>query len=163
MRSLRPGVVAAIREARAADVAALARLETEADALHARIAPGFFRAPSGEGASRLAAALAAPDETVRVAEVGGEIVGAVHAAVLDTPPDPALAEVRRLHVDTLIVAGEHRRRGVARRLLAEVERWGRARGAAQCVLTLWEGNDAAARFYQAAGYGTLHRVLFRNL
>jgi GNAT superfamily N-acetyltransferase len=52
---------------------------------------------------------------------------------------------------------------VGTRLLAEVERWARGRGAEQVVLTVWQGNRAAERFYRAAGYGAVSRVMAREL
>ncbi len=59
---------------------------------------------------------------------------------------------RRFHVLAMWVAPEARRRGVARALLAEAERWAAERGAQSIVLGVTDAAAAAAALYAAAGY-----------
>ena len=47
--------------------------------------------------------------------------------------------------------------------MAEAEARARRLGARQVVLTVWDGNSAAADFYRALGYGTVSQVLARDL
>jgi ribosomal protein S18 acetylase RimI-like enzyme len=45
----------------------------------------------------------------------------------------------------------------------EVVAWARRQGAAELVLTVWAGNDAAQAFYERLGYRELSRVLAAKL
>ncbi|MEK6606437.1 MAG: GNAT family N-acetyltransferase [Myxococcota bacterium] len=154
-----------VRPARLEDWPTLCGLLHEVEELHSRIWPSFFRNHGAPAWSpeRLRDAIAASDESVQIAEEDGLVVGLVHATAFDTPEQPALVRTRRVHVDDLVVAPRARRRGVGRRLLRAAEDWGRQSGATQCVLTVWEGNDAAVRFYAAMSYRDLNRVLIREI
>lgn len=56
------------------------------------------------------------------------------------------------YVVTLDVAANWRRRGLARRLMAEVETKVRAAGGTAMALHVFRGNADAVRFYEAIGY-----------
>jgi ribosomal protein S18 acetylase RimI-like enzyme len=157
-----------VRRARREDWPAARTLLREIDDLHAAIAPEYFRATAR-----------AEDEWVRLLEedatavfVGehqsrmGDIAGAVAvlvARIYDTPENPAMVPRRRLHVETLVVAGKQRRHGIGRRMMFEVAQWGRGHGAVELVLTTWVGNRDAAAFYERLGYRELSRVLTASL
>jgi ribosomal-protein-alanine N-acetyltransferase len=61
----------------------------------------------------------------------------------------------RGYVVTLDVAEEHRREGVASKLLLEAESRAGAVGARQMELHVFTGNEGAIRFYERMGYGRL--------
>ncbi|HVV17357.1 MAG TPA: GNAT family N-acetyltransferase [Polyangia bacterium] len=134
----------------------------EIDELHAGLAPSFFRsAPRAEIewrrllADAHAAAVVAVEQSV--------VLGLAAVRVYDTPPEPLMHPRRRGHVETLVVAARHRRRGTGSRLLAGASEWARGRGATEMVLTTWTGNDAADAFYERHGYRVLSRVLYAPL
>jgi ribosomal-protein-alanine N-acetyltransferase len=84
---------------------------------------------------------------VVVAEgAGEEIVGFVIAHV------ERAAAGRRAYVVTLDVAENHRRIGLARRLMREVEARSAAAGARWMELHVFTGNEGAIRFYERLGY-----------
>jgi ribosomal protein S18 acetylase RimI-like enzyme len=56
------------------------------------------------------------------------------------------------YVVTVDVAREFRRRGLARTLIAEVERQAAQAGAAEMALHVHTGNEAAIAFYERSGY-----------
>ncbi|HEY2747679.1 MAG TPA: GNAT family N-acetyltransferase [Polyangia bacterium] len=154
------------------DLDALARLWHEADELHARLSPGFFRRPdAGRGRQRAGEALRdageSEHETILVAlskEEGKDVVcGACHLQIYDTPVGHTMVSRRRGHVETLIVARAQRRRGVGRALMTAATDWARDHGAHQLLLTVWAGNQDAERFYAALGYRTISQVLGTNL
>ena len=91
---------------------------------------------------RLDAYLAFPGSMLIVAVDGDLVVGQVKAAVHmhpDKAPD--------LYVDEVSVAPTHRRRGIARMMLDETERWARERGCADIWLAANPDNVAARSLY----------------
>ncbi|WP_432573739.1 GNAT family N-acetyltransferase [Kineococcus sp. SYSU DK005] len=64
-------------------------------------------------------------------------------------------------VSAVRVAPSHRRRGLARRLLAEVADWGRARGATSAHLQVAEASGGARALYEGAGFGVHHAYHYR--
>jgi ribosomal protein S18 acetylase RimI-like enzyme len=95
--------------------------------------------------------------------VGRVITGAVSLRVFDTPSDPQMVPQRRGHIDGLVVAAGHRRRGIGRHLMEAASAWAKSEGAEQLVLTVWAGNAAARAFYDGLGYGLLSEVLTKSL
>ncbi len=152
-----------VRRARAEDWPDVAALLREVDALHAELAPAYFR--TGARAEiewrRLlvdgtAAALVAAAE-------GRPAVGLLALRIYETPPEPTMVPRRRAHLETLVVAAAARRRGLGRRLVTAAGDWARAQGAVEMVLTTWAGNTAADAFYERLGYRVLSRVLHAPL
>jgi ribosomal protein S18 acetylase RimI-like enzyme len=158
-----------VRAARGSDVDAVSTLWREADELHARLSPGFFRVPDQKsGRERAAEALADADdyghEVILVAgEREGEIRGALHMQIYDTPTGQTMVPQRRGHVESLIVGRAYRRMGCGRALMQAACDWARRRGATQILLTVWAGNDEAQRFYAALGYHCISQVLGTDL
>jgi ribosomal protein S18 acetylase RimI-like enzyme len=101
-------------------------------------ARAFWRdkvAPSHEGAKRI----------VLVARVGDVIAGTAQLD-LDTMPN----QRHRGEVSKVLVHPQHRRAGVARVLMLEIER--RAKEAGRWLLTLDTAGDAAEALYRSLGY-----------
>ena len=65
----------------------------------------------------------------------------------EAPVDGRAAEVKRMYV-----AADHRRRGLARRLLRELERTAAEAGADWLILETGEAQPEAIQLYQSAGY-----------
>jgi ribosomal protein S18 acetylase RimI-like enzyme len=90
---------------------------------------------------------------------GGELLG--HAQVHFDERAPAAvvplpaAEVTRFYVD----AAAHGR-GVAQRMLAEVERHARERGIASLWLSVWKDQPQAVRFYEKSGFVAAGDLVF---
>lgn len=97
------------------------------------------------------------------ASTDGIICGLVLLRVYSTPPSDLMVQRRRAHVEELVMAPWARRRGGGRLLMEEGTRWARERGAAQIVLTVWQGNRNAERFYATLGYLPVSRVLAKDL
>ena len=89
------------------------------------------------------------DHAVFIAEMAGAgVVGWIHAFVA-----PYLMVEPFVELGGLIVASSHRRRGIGRLLLSEVERWARANG----VDAVWARSGSTRKpahvFYRKMGYG----------
>jgi len=62
-----------------------------------------------------------------------------------------------------VVAKALRRRGLGARLLEAATRWAKAKGAEEILLTVWEGNRAAERFYERMGFRRVNTVMARDV
>jgi len=70
---------------------------------------------------------------------------------------------RFLVIDNIVVRKDSRRQGVGRLLLERAEQWALARGADMVELNVWEFNTGARLFYQALGYETASRKMWKQL
>ncbi len=155
-----------IRNARSEDYAALCALWKAVDDLHARLLPGYFKRSARPPRRRdeVERLLRAPDEALLVAEAEeGRVVGLVHVQIYDTPAVAMMVPKRRAHIDNLVVDEGQRRQGIGSRLLDAAADWARGRGAEDLLLTVWEGNDDALRFYEKLGFAQVNTVLGRPL
>lgn len=149
----------AVRPGRASDVPALLRLLAQLDQYHAEIQPSFFRAGARTG-QEVRELIAGRHSTILVAEDGGgALVGAVTLRVYDTPAHPLMVPERRALLEDMVVDPGARRRGVGRALAEAARGWCRQEGASQLLLTVWEGNGGAERFYREAGFSSVNQVL----
>ena len=105
------------------------------------------------------AALATPYAAL-VAEAEGVLVGFAEVAVRSVaegcPPGPAA------YLEGIWVEPGHRRRGVARALLAAAEAWARQRGLAHLGSDALLDNEASHAWHRAAGFGEAVRLVVFN-
>ena len=153
-----------IRRAEEADYPALSELWQRLDGVHARLQPAFFRWPAkprprGQDRKDLADAHTA----VFVGWQAGHPVGTVQVRIYDTSDQPMMLPRRRAYVEDLVVDERVLRQGVGRALMTAAAEWAEERGVSQIVLTVWEGNRAAARLYRDLGYREVNRVLALDL
>ena len=144
-----------VREARPGDGAALARIHVEAAEYYARLAPREFQVPSLDGLAEALDPRPEPrdDAVHRVAEVDGDVAGAVIASLL--PPlanawvqlQPGL-DRPRLQIHFLEVAEPYCRRRIATRLVEAAEAWGRERGAASAITDTYLGSPLSIPFWK---------------
>ena len=133
-----------IRAMKAADVAAVLKLEQETPAAP-HWSPTAYEACAGEQAGSL-------KHFGIVAEWAGEIAGFAvvrHLTVLTRGGLPAENECE---LESIVVAGRLRRRGIAAQLLETAIAEAAARGASALTLEVRESNQAALALYQAAGF-----------
>lgn len=96
---------------------------------------------------RLARILPRPEQRLFVAEVDGEAVGWLHAAVADY-----VDAERYVLIAGLVVDREQRRTGIGRALMARAEAWALEQGCAHVRLASSSTRTAAHRFYEDIGY-----------
>lgn len=126
-----------IRDAVAADAAALARLTAQLG----------YAADAETIAGRLARISGAPDQLVMVAVVEDTIAGwlQAHASVV-------LESGFRVEIAGLIVSDQFRRGGVGRSLVQRAEQWAREIGAEAVVVRSNTQRVESHRFYPALGF-----------
>jgi len=108
-----------------------------------------------------AAQLRSTSETIFLAELASDVVGIIRC--VESAGSPLLEPARYAYVSSAYVRPESRRRGVLRALVAEVERWCRARGLDQMRLHNVAGSAAAERAWDALGFSIVEQVRFRQL
>lgn len=118
-------------------------------------AAGLFRAFMGEGFAldpRLWTEVCTSDtHRALVAEEGGEVVGVAVVVVSDRIHLAAGSHRRRFHLDQLIVSPQHRRRGIAKKLIERVIEMAREARPSYILVSCDFTNVAARRTYEAAG------------
>ena len=139
----------AIRRIRADDGPALRALrlralQTDPTAFGSSYAREADR-PDGEWVERALQGSIGNEQSLFVAESGGELVGLVGAY---TPEDEPWAR----HVITMWVAPEVRRTGVGRQLVVAILAWCRQVGADEITLWVNESNQAAISLYEQHGF-----------
>ncbi len=101
-----------------------------------------------------------PDTFLVVAEQGGCVVGVVNAGFRTMPDHPQKKPIRSVVVRGIVVRRERRRQGIGSRLLAEVRKWARRRGADELQASVYDFDPVALAFFRRAGFGPLsHRLV----
>lgn len=124
-----------VREATAADAAALAALSTQLG----------YPAQPGEAAERLAAL--GPEGAVLVAEADGAVLGWIHVCGIRFFQSPPFAEVGGLVVDETA-----RGKGVGKLLVEAGARWAAERGYRKLRVRSNVVREDAHRFYERVGF-----------
>lgn len=161
-----------IREARPGDGVGLARIWMENAHYYVGLAPDDFQMPQAEGLAEFLDPLPEGESDARlflVAEVDGELAG--YAVATLAPPlesahrqyVPSHAETR-IYIDALGVGDAYGRRGLATRLVEELEQWGRERGATLAATDTYVGSPLSVPFWQERmGYRPRSIVMWKRL
>lgn len=147
-----------------------ARVWLDAARYYATLDPASFQVPDPQGLSAWFDELHAfpPAGALRlVAELDGAVVG-LAAATLVPPATNARWQLVRgmdrasVTVDALAVVSTRRRAGVGSALLAEMERWAAAHGAASLTLHTYLGSSLSVPFYDNRPGYTRHGIVYRR-
>ena len=125
--------------------------------IYGRLRPGIDR----RARELFAAQIRSRSETILLAELGDEVVGIIRC--VESIGSPLLEPARYAYVSSAYVRPDVRRRGVLRALMAEVERWSRARRLDQMRLHNVAGSAAAERAWDALGFAVVEQVRLRSL
>jgi len=159
------GPIVNIRPAQAEDYEALCSVLAEADLMHRSALPDLFRVTEGPARDReyIADIIASENSVIMMAEIKGELVGALEARILEAPAIPIMVPRRYAVVDNVVVKQEHRRLGIGRALMDQAHHWAKDRGVSQIELSVYEFNKPALSFYRKLGYRTTSRRLRKTL
>lgn len=150
-----------VRPAAVGDIPRLLQMYRELDEAHRLQHPELFPATIERDATRVESMLADPRMGFFVAILPsvGPAIGFVRVVDVQTRDGSVLLPRRFGLVDELVVMPEHRRAGVARALLVEVEAWARQRGLGALEVTVWAFNQAARELYAEEGFSILRHYL----
>ena len=142
-----------MREAGAADVELLGRLNEVVQQVHHDALPRRFKSPDSAAATAaLARQVARPEVVAFIAEDDAEALGYAVAEELRTPGTDLVVATSAVYLHHLAVVDAGRRRGVGRLLVSTVEEEARRRGVDEVRLDYWSFNEPAQRFFAALGY-----------
>jgi len=112
-----------------------------------------FEQPMAPGFTRFYLGLTTdPDVLIAVARDGDQVMGYVYARHEPRKWDSLIDEAVWIH--DIVVGDQHRGRGVARRLVTEVEAWAAARNLHRVLMTTAPANAEALALFGALGFRT---------
>jgi len=153
-----------VRRAVRADVAALARLNAEVQALHVNARPDVF-VPVSESALAqwFHAVLERPEYRAWLADADGIPAGYLLAVIHDRPATPFSKPRRWCEIDQLGVEEAMRGRGVARALVEASVSWARDLGVGSIAAQCWAFNSEAQEAFAHLGFAPVTLRLERRL
>lgn len=141
-----------IRRAAESDIPELDRLLYQVHKVHSDIRPDLFvpgakKYTDGE----LAEILKDDDTPVFVAEREDRVAGYAFCIIKTAGGSPSLTDIKTLYIDDLCVDETVRGGHIGTALYEYVLEFARSIGCYNVTLNVWEGNDAAMRFYEKIG------------
>lgn len=149
-----------VRFAEEKDLDRVNELRKQVNDIHVEGRPDVFKAGFGSEMRDFAKVIISGENSnIIVAERSGVICGMAsvdYANKLETP----FGNARRFyHVQEIAVDVKYRRQGVAKELLEFMIADAKKRNLGKIELDVWEFNDSAIEFYQAAGFRQTRRWL----
>ena len=155
-----------VREARMEDIAALGELMDQVDEVHRQALPQIFQRPPWPIHDRctIEEIIAAEDSGLFVSEDADlHLLGFVFLTIQESPPGPLWVPRRFAVIESIGVATEHRRSGIASDMMRVAEAWARSRGADAVELNVYEFNRSAMALYYQLGYSCTSRQMSKFL
>lgn len=143
-----------IREPTPVDVEAVSRLYLASAEHHAGLDPSSYRVPDLDDVISHYTDVISKSETAVsfVADSDSEIAGLVEVRIADRPGAHSMLRPRVMATVDIVVAPDHRRKGVASALMEQAESWALSQGADYLMLDMLRANESAAAFYRALGF-----------
>ena len=94
-----------------------------------------------------------------VDEEEGQIRGMVLVDYIDRPESPYRYAERFAHIAEICVDEKHRRQGIASAMIDFILDYAKEKGYSRLELNMWEFNQDALAFYEAAGFTTFRRYM----
>ncbi len=152
-----------IRPASEADLPAVNRLRAQVNEVHVQGRPDIFKPGFGQDIQdHLAQRFADEEGGVLVAEADGRIAGFAMVQYIHRPESPYNLPRDYYQVEEFGVDPAWRRQGVATALTAYMKADAKRRGFPRIELDMWEFNQGALAFYEAAGFRTYRRYMELN-
>ena len=153
-----------IRKLIASDYNMVAALYKELDDFHAQARPDCFVYRDKDiiyPKNAFLQNLSNPDVLQMGVFENEQLVGVVRASLWEE--SGMVKNIKTVCLDNIYVLPTYRRKGVAKKLFAEVELWAKERGAIRLDLYTWEFNKNAIAMYQAMGMTPQQYVFEKKL
>ena len=150
----------AVRFAEEKDLPRVNELRRQVNELHVQGKPEVFKPGfCPELRDYVQVVFADENKKIAVAEREGRIVGFAVLNHITRPENPFMFARDFLDIDEFGVDEACRRQGVATELVAFIRDWAKAQGYKRIELNMWEFNQSALAFYEAAGFATFRRYM----
>ncbi len=100
-----------------------------------------------------------PEQKIVVADKDGEICGFAILHHIYKPENPFMKVRDFLDIDEFCVDEKHRREGIATAMIEFIKSFAKEQGYHRLELNMWEFNQDALAFYEAAGFDTFRRYM----
>ena len=100
-----------------------------------------------------------PEQKIVVADKDGEICGFAILHHIYKPENPFMKVRDFLDIDEFCVDEKHRREGIATAMVEFIKNFAIDQGYHRLELNMWEFNQDALAFYEAAGFKTFRRYM----
>ncbi len=149
-----------VRLATEADLDRVNELRKMVNDVHVAGRPDIFKAGfAQELQDRIYEIRDDPEQDIAVAEKDGVICGFAILHHVTRPENPFMLERDYLDVDEFGVDEAYRRQGAATALIAFAREYAAQKGIRRIELNMWEFNEGALAFYEAAGFTTYRRYM----
>lgn len=149
-----------VRLARKEELDRINELRKQVNDLHVAGRPDVFKPGfSRELQDYIYAIWDDPEQDIAVAELDGKIAGFAVLHHIRRPENPFMYVRDFLDIDEFCVDASCRRRGVASAMIAFIKDYAREKGFRRLELNMWEFNQDALAFYEAAGFRTFRRYM----
>ena len=142
-----------IRKAKTKDITAILQLLSQVLEIHASIRPDIFISGSTKYTEpELLSMLDDPERPVYVAvDEADKVLGYVFCCLRKPPLSHTMQQKKTFFIDDLCVDERYRGLKIGEKLFRFAASQAKETGCAFLTLNVWEGNDAAMRFYKKMG------------
>ena len=149
-----------VRLARENELERVNELRMQVNALHVAGKPDVFKPGFPEELrDHIYTIWRDPEQAIAVAEKDGYVCGFAVLHHICRPENPFMKERDFLDVDEFCVDEAFRRQGIASAMIGFIRDFAREKGFHRIELNMWEFNQGALAFYEAAGFRTFRRYM----
>ena len=149
-----------VRRAREDELERVNELRMQVNALHVAGKPEVFKPGFPEELRNYIYAIHKdPEQFITVAVKDGTICGFAVLHHINRPENPFMKERDFLDIDEFCVDEAFRRQGIASEMIAFIREFAKEKGFHRIELNMWEFNQEALAFYEAAGFQTFRRYM----
>ena len=149
-----------VRMAKEEELSRINELRKQVNDLHVAGKPEIFRPGFSEELQDLIYEIwRDPEKELVVAETDGAILGFAVLSHINKPENPYMVERDFLDIDEFGVDEAYRRQGAATAMIDYIKEYAKDKGFHRIELNMWEFNENALTFYEAAGFSTYRRYM----